>query len=180
MTKITASRRIIQGMTKARTIGATPVAASGDAGLYERDFLSWLDRQAMLIRDGQLDRLDLANLAEELEDMSKSKRQELRSRLEVLLTHLLKYQFQPEARTGSWLGTIVEQRARIEDLFDESPSLRPLLADLLVDGRVYRTALRIAVAETGLPKTRFPEGNPYGAEALDEDFWPGVGPHPDF
>lgn len=179
MTKITASRRIIQGMSKPRTSGATP-AASGADGLYERDFVSWLDRQAMLIRDGHLDGLDLANLAEELEDMSKSKRQELRSRLEVLLIHLLKYQFQPENRTGSWLGTIVEQRARIADLFEDSPSLRPLLADLLNDERLYRTAQKIAMAESGLPKARFPERNPYGDEALDEDFWPGVGPHPDF
>ncbi|HEY0836787.1 MAG TPA: DUF29 domain-containing protein [Azospirillum sp.] len=166
-------------MTKPHATGATPATAGPD-GLYERDFVTWLDRQAMLIRDGQLDRLDLAHLAEELEDMSKSKRQELRSRLDVLLTHLLKYQFQPESRTGSWLGTIIEQRARIEDLFEESPSLRPLLADLLNDERLYRTALRVAVAESGLPKARFPERNPYGPEALDEDFWPGTGPHPDF
>lgn len=148
--------------------------------LYEHDFVAWLDRQVMLIRDGQLDRLDLANLAEELEDMSKSKRQELRSRLEMLLTHLLKYEFQPEARTGSWLGTIMEQRHRIADVIDENPSLRPYLESLLGDERIYRHALKIARIESGLPTPRFPVANPYARQALDDGFWPGAGPHPEF
>lgn len=147
--------------------------------LYDHDFVAWLDRQVALIRDGKLNELDLANLAEELEDMSKSKRQELRNRLITLLMHLLKYEVQPEARTNSWLGTILEQRQQIAYVLDESPSLRSYMAGLHEDAKAYGDAVERARIETGLPAKRFPPVNPYGAQALDRDFWPGPGPHPE-
>jgi len=147
--------------------------------LYDHDFAAWLDQQVALIREGRLNELDLANLAEELEDMSKSKRRELRNRLITLLMHLLKYEFQPEARTNSWLGTILEQRQQISYVLDESPSLRAYMAGLHEDADAYRDAVKRAHIETGLPAKRFPPVNPYGAQALDEDFWPGPGPHPE-
>ena len=153
------------------------VAAGGE--LYEADFALWMDRQAALLRSGRIGEVDRDNLAEELEDMGKRQRQELRSRLEVLLAHLLKYEFQPGLRTGSWLGTIAEQRARIEDLVEESPSLRPVLESLAGEAKSYDRARRQAILETGLPTANFPDANPYGAWALDRDFWPGEGPHPD-
>ncbi|MBY6262856.1 DUF29 domain-containing protein [Azospirillum sp. 412522] len=175
--------RIIRGMSKPspeRPVSpARPVADMQGGDLYDEDFVAWLERQAALLRAGTLTALDRANLAEELEDMGKAKRQDLRSRLEVLLTHLLKYQFQPAMRTGSWLGTIGEQRHRIEDVVDESPSLRPLLAELLEDSKLYKRAVQKAALETGLPAGSFPPVNPYGRQALEERFWPGPGPHPD-
>ncbi|WP_247893335.1 DUF29 domain-containing protein [Azospirillum endophyticum] len=158
---------------------AKPVADMQGGDLYDEDFVAWIERQAALLRAGPLTALDRANLAEELEDMGKAKRQELRSRLEVLLTHLLKYQFQPAMRTGSWLGTIGEQRHRIEDVVEESPSLRPLLAELLEDAKLYKRAVQKAALETGLPAGTFPPVNPYGRQALEDHFWPGPGPHPD-
>ncbi len=165
-------------MTKSRP--DVPAARTGpEDAVYAEDFVAWVDRQANLLRAGKLDGLDRANLAEELEDMGKAKRQELRSRLEILLTHLLKYQHQPDMRSGSWRGTIGEQRRRIEDVIEESPSLRSTLAALLEDPKLYRHAVQQALLETGLSKRVFPETNPYGAAALDAWFWPGVGPHPD-
>lgn len=175
--------RMIRGMSKPpveRSVSPARLAAdTPEDGLYDEDFVAWIERQAALLRSGTLTALDRANLAEELEDMGKAKRQELRSRLEVLLTHLLKYQFQPAMRTGSWLGTIGEQRHRIEDVVEESPSLRPLLAELLEDAKLYKRAVQKAVLETGLSAGTFPPVNPYGGRALDDRFWPGPGPHPD-
>lgn len=175
--------RMIRGMSKPRPERQVPPAKLAtdipDAGLYDEDFVAWIERQAALLRSGTLTALDRANLAEELEDMGKAKRQELRNRLEVLLTHLLKYQFQPAMRTGSWLGTIGEQRHRIEDVVEESSSLRPLLAESLEDAKIYKRAVQKAALETGLPASTFPPANPYGGQALDGRFWPGPGPHPD-
>lgn len=175
--------RMIRGMSKPpveRPVSPARLAAdTPEDGLYDEDFVAWIERQAALLRSGTLTALDRANLAEELEDMGKAKRQELRSRLEVLLTHLLKYQFQPAMRTGNWLGTIGEQRHRIEDVVEESPSLRPLLAELLEDAKLYKRAIQKAALETGLSAGTFPPVNPYGGRALDDRFWPGPGPHPD-
>src|SRR4051812_29227670 len=102
---------------------ATTGDDGGESTLYERDFVLWLQEQATLLRTRQLDLLDLDNLMEEIEAMAGNHRRELRHRLETLLMHLLKWQFQPDHRSGSWLGTIEEQRSSIEELIAQSPSL---------------------------------------------------------
>jgi hypothetical protein len=70
--------------------------------LYDRDFFEWTQCNAALLRAGQFDQADIQHIAEELEDMGKSERRRLESRLEVLLQHLLKWQIQPNRRSTSW------------------------------------------------------------------------------
>jgi hypothetical protein len=67
--------------------------------LYERDSFLWFTTQIRLLKEQRFDRLDLAHLIEELEDMAGRHRRAIRSDLIVLVTHLLKYAFQPERRT---------------------------------------------------------------------------------
>jgi Domain of unknown function DUF29 len=43
------------------------------------------------LRSGELSAIDVGNIAEEIESMGRSDRRELRSRLAVLVTHLLKW-----------------------------------------------------------------------------------------
>ncbi len=47
---------------------------------YERDFYGWTQEQAALLRAGQLNDLDIANLIEEVESMGRSEKRELESR----------------------------------------------------------------------------------------------------
>ena len=98
--------------------------------LYDRDLLAWAEQQAAQLRAGQLDQVDMEHLIEEIEAMAGNLRRELKSRLRVLLAHLLKWQFQPRRRSRSWAATIAEQRAQIEDLLEESPSLREHLDEV--------------------------------------------------
>ena len=74
--------------------------------------------------------------------MDRSDKREIDSRLEVLLVHLLKWQVQEGFRSGSWSGSIREQRSRIEDLLGESPSLRRQVAQ--IKPTVYARARREA------------------------------------
>ena len=60
----------------------------------------------------------------ELDALSRRERQALRSRMVVLITHLLKWHYQPAWRTPSWHYTVREQRLTIADVLSESPSLR--------------------------------------------------------
>ena len=141
--------------------------------LYERDFHAWAAEQSQLLREGRSAEADLAHIAEEIEDMGRSQRQELRNRLAVLLLHLLKWQYQATLRSRSWQSTVAEQRTRISDHLDENPSLRPGLPDAVATG--YRYALLRVDRETGLPQERFPAACPYGeAEILDHAFMPGA------
>lgn len=64
---------------------------------YETDFHAWAMRNAELLRQGRLNDLDAEHIAEELESIGASERRELLNRPQVLLVHLLKYQFQPDA-----------------------------------------------------------------------------------
>jgi Domain of unknown function DUF29 len=96
----------------------------GNASAYEDDFVASLEDQAQRAQRGETESLDLENIAEELEGMARSDRREIRNRLAVLLTHLLKYRYQPRRRSSAWVGTIGEQRSRIATVIDDSPSLR--------------------------------------------------------
>lgn len=139
---------------------------------YDDDFHAWALEQAALVRAHRFEALDIENVAEELEGLAKSQVSELRSRLDTLLVHLLKWEFQPSKRTRSWAGTIARQRSLIPDHLKDNPSLKPRLAELYE--RAYRTGRPGAVAETDLPMRAFPVENPYTlSQALDHDFWPG-------
>lgn len=137
------------------------------ANLYEQDLLAWLEQQTGYLRAGQLERLDVAHLIEELEEMGGSQRRELKSRLEILLMHMLKRDAQPRRRSRSWQSTIVEQRARIADLLEQSPSLRNGIEE--VAQRAFTVAVKRAAIETGLKRSAFPATLPYGLAAILED-----------
>jgi len=74
--------------------------------LYETDFVEWVARMADLLRRGRLSELDLANVAEEIEDLGKSERSAVRSQLRRMLVHLLKSRIQPERSGASWRGSV--------------------------------------------------------------------------
>jgi hypothetical protein len=138
---------------------------------YDTDFHQWINEQTALLRAGQLDRLDIANLIEELDSMSARERRELINRLAVLLAHLLKWQFQPERRCTSWRLTINEQRRQLALLLEDSPSLARRLPEFLA--RAYRNGSRAALEETGFLSSPFPKSCAYSVEQiLDEDYWP--------
>jgi hypothetical protein len=137
----------------------------------DTDFAVWARRQIALLRARNFQELDLEHLIEELEGLVANDRRELRSRLVVLLIHLLRCQFQPARKSRSWLGTIAEQRDQLDDLFGKSPSLRPLVPEVLAG--CYARAVKRTAAETGLPTAAFPVINPFSpAQVLDDDFVP--------
>ena len=85
-----------------------PKIGSGDfdGQPLRADIVAWAKQQAAFLRREEWCRLDLAKLAEEIEDVAKSERREFRSTLAILLRRLLKWQFQPALRSKSWRATI--------------------------------------------------------------------------
>lgn len=139
--------------------------------LYEQDFWLWTQAMVEALKSGNFSQLDLQNLAEEVESLGRSDRRELQSRLTILLMHLLKWQFQSEMQSGSWRGTLAEQRIRIAKLLKESPSLRSFF-EASID-ECYDDAKVKAAAETGLAMATFPGICPYRIEEiLSIDFLP--------
>lgn len=142
--------------------------------LYDQDFYSWTLEQARLLREARLSDIDAVNIAEELEDMGQGRERSLESQLTRLMTHLLKWQYQPEGRAwsgNSWKASIHGARRDIQKLLRKNPGLKPKLPEAFEDA--YASAVDWAIAETNLPEARFPTACPWSLEqALDDGFWP--------
>jgi hypothetical protein len=145
------------------------------ARLYEKDYHLWAETNAQLLRDERFAELDLAHLVEEVEDMAGNHRRQLSSRLDVLILHLLKWEFQPSLRSRSWSTTIDVQREAIARLLRKNPSLKPLVEEEVADS--YPVAVTGASGDTGIPKKLFPKTCPYTKEQiLDKRFFPKPNP----
>ncbi|MBK1617307.1 hypothetical protein CKO42_02330 [Lamprobacter modestohalophilus] len=134
---------------------------------YDGDFYAWTLQTAQQLRSGQLDQVDLAQVAEEIEDMGKSDRRALESHLKILMLHLLKWQHQPSHRGVSWRLSIANARDEITAILRDSPSLRPRLDELAASR--YPGARKQAILETGLAPSSFPETCPFSVEQLLEE-----------
>ncbi len=98
-------------------------------GLYDADFFLWTQEQARLLRNSGRAAtnlpLDWEHLAEEVEDLGRWNSRELRTRLRVLIEHLLKLQYSTATTPrGGWIETVENQRDAIGGLLRKSRSLR--------------------------------------------------------
>src|SRR5436305_141910 len=134
--------------------------------LYESDETAWLELTAELIRLGRLDEVEWPHLAEYLADMAARDRREVQSRLALLLTHTLKWTYEPGQRSKSWKGTIIEQQHGLEDLMRRGV-LRNHAEAVLAE--MYGRAVARAAAETGLAADTFPAACPYTLDQLLSD-----------
>jgi hypothetical protein len=139
--------------------------------LYDQDYYLWIMKTIELLNKKKFSELDLTNLVEEIEDMGKSEKKSITSNLRILLMHLLKYKYQSDKRTNSWLFTIVEHRKRLQEAFKVSPSLRRYYKEVFLD--CYQDARELASAETGLSIEIFSEVCPFTPEeALNSNYLP--------
>lgn len=118
------------------------------AQLYEEDFVRWAEAQAAALREaaraGANLPLDWEHLAEEVEDLGRSLRRELQSRIAVIQEHLLKLELSPAAdRRRGWAGTVLRERDEISRLLKDAPSLRREVARMIAD-EAPRAAKRVA------------------------------------
>jgi hypothetical protein len=138
---------------------------------YEEDFVAWAAETAQLLLERRFDEIDIDSLAEEVQAMAKRDRRELRSRVAVILLHLLKWKYQPEKRSGSWDSTMETQRRELRYLLQDSPSLKREVAEAVKEA--YLDAVRRAAKETGLRVTSFPSDCPFSPEQiLDPTYLP--------
>ena len=101
--------------------------------------------------------------------MARSDRREIRNRLTVLLTHLLKCWVRPKKQSASWVGTIAEQRGHIAMLIDDSPSLRTFPAQIL--DACYPEARRKAALQMRMHEGAFPEICPFNIDEVLDVGW---------
>lgn len=138
--------------------------------LYEKDFYKWSLYQANLLKKGELSKLDIENLAEEIESLGRSDKKKLYSFCLVLLQHLLKDTYTPENKgnSKSWEATILNCRIEIRNLLEDSPSLKKQLTPMLLE-KAYSQAREIAIIETRktyIQEEIFPEKCPWSIKEI--------------
>ncbi|HAN45140.1 MAG TPA: DUF29 domain-containing protein [Cyanobacteria bacterium UBA8156] len=139
--------------------------------LYEQDFLRWAEETAAKLKGRDFEHLDLENLIAEIESLGRSEKRELRSRLTVLLEHLLKRMYVDSgADYHGWETTIREQRRQLKLNLEDSPSLKALWENS------FERAWQLAIADLRqeYPQTVFPDRWPHttAMEAiLNGNFW---------
>ena len=155
--------------------GARGVQAAESSVCREEDYHAWLLDQAAALRFQRNGLIDWDGLAEELEAMARSEERGLASFFLGLQTHLLKWAYQPEKRSGSWEASIQDSRDEITERLEPSPSLSAK-AQALFD-RAYPRARRKAGAAMGMRQYEWekllPDTPPWAlATARDLKFWP--------
>lgn len=131
---------------------------------YADDLYGWVEDQIALLKAGRLSEIDTDNIAEELSDVGNEQYDKLESAIRVVLLHLLKWDHQPERRTRSWVGSIVEQRRRIARILKKNPSLKTYIAEAILEA--YEDAQIDAAVETNLREDQFPIDCPYSWEDI--------------
>ena len=130
-------------------------ARSKKPAAYDLDFHQWSEEQAAFLKKRAFEKLDIDNLAEEIESLGRSERTALESFLAILFLHLLKIKYQPEKHTRSWDLSVKNARYHAQKLYRQNPSMKKYLPALFKDA--YFTARLKAIDETGLEEEVFPE-----------------------
>jgi hypothetical protein len=112
---------------------------------YDTDIVRWAERQTALLRQHAATvrsndpAIDWPNIIEEIESVGRSERSALASHVRTILEHLAKLEASPavEPRAG-WRQTVLRARAALDEVLEESPSLRPT-----VDAVIQRELKRI-------------------------------------
>jgi predicted DNA-binding ribbon-helix-helix protein len=138
---------------------------------YDQDVYGWATHTAELLRSNKMDEVDFENIIEEIESLGRSEKNGLTSSLRLIISHLLKWQYQPERRTPSWKGTISTHRMQAEFYLEDNPSLKSKIDDILV--KAYKRAVIEAANDTLMEDSVFPKECPYSFEEItSNEFYP--------
>ncbi|MHB1665134.1 MAG: DUF29 domain-containing protein [bacterium] len=101
--------------------------------LYTKDYYTWTMTNAELLKKGKFDELDYINLGEEVKDLGTSEYYRLESYIANLLSHLYKWDNQPDLRSKSWILTIKNSVIQIKKTVKKNPGLKSQIDDAFDD-----------------------------------------------
>lgn len=131
----------------------------------ELEYDRWLEKQVELLRQGQLEYLDVENLIEELEALGRAEKSAVKSLVYQILLHQLLIDYwkeESEYSRNHWLAEIDAFQLQLEDKL--TTNLIQLAKDNLP--MLYAKARKNASRKSRLPEERFPATCPYTLENL--------------
>jgi hypothetical protein len=144
--------------------------------LYEKDYYLWIEKTISLLENNRFSDLDLENLIDEISSMGKSEKRSLESYLTRLLEHLLKlayWQSELEYNQRGWKNEIRNFRLRIQQIIEDSPSLKPYLSEIFLP--CYQNARKLFLDLSGMAENLVSLAPICTIEqALNEDWFPEI------
>jgi hypothetical protein len=141
--------------------------------LYEEDYLVWLEKNTLLLKNRQFQELDLDNLVEELEDLGNERKHAVESYLTRTIQHLLLYQYwinQRNINLNHWIDEISNFRYELN--LRLTANLSNYLANNL--SKCYASACKLNRKKPNF-NVSLPTNCPYTLEQiLDIDWFPNV------
>ena len=137
--------------------------------LYETDEFEWLQLTIQLLKNRQLDLLDVDNLIEELEELNRRDKSEVSSLLKQIIIHLLLLEYlinERELNANHWKSEIYGFRDQLDEIL--TTPLRNYLEENL--DYIYKRALGRVQQKTG-NTVKFPFDCPYSFEQLLDLNW---------
>ncbi|MBL1210667.1 DUF29 domain-containing protein [Geminocystis sp. GBBB08] len=134
--------------------------------LYEKDDHLWLEKTIELLKQKRFNDLDLENLIEELESLSRRDKSTVRSLTEQIIRHLLLLQYWPKENVRNanhWRAEIISFRSQIEA--DLTTNLSNYLENEL--SKIYQSALKYVQEKTNY-SVNFPQTCPYSLNQILE------------
>lgn len=143
--------------------------------LCDRDLNLCLEEAITKLKAGDFQNLDVKNLIEELEGLAGRDRRELKRRLTTLIEHILKRCYvKSEYDYAGWVVTIVRTRNDIQDILEQSPSLKGYINSPELFQKAFDDALRVVKAHPDYKSVNFPKTWQFSrdiGDILNVNFW---------
>ncbi len=152
----------------------TPGPETTEKSLYDTDFQLWIDQTVEQLKNQDFANLDLINLIDEVEGISREQKRKLRIYLRTICEYLITHQY---ARPGhdrfypELEANILNVRFDAELILDDSPSLMEYLQEKFE--QTYQEARELAIIQSDLAADTVPETPWFTlSQGLDEDWFP--------
>jgi len=135
--------------------------------LYEKDFYLWVQENLNLLKNREFHLVDWENLLEEIEDMGRSLFREVLKHMAKIMEGLYKWEnFREHPEMYDWVEEISRARRELEELFEDSPSLKAIAQEKDTMRRAWELSVR--AMKRWLKSHSFPQECPYTFQQIME------------
>jgi hypothetical protein len=144
--------------------------------LYEKDFYLWVQENLKLLKNREYNLVDWENLLEELEGMGRSLYIAMLRQMVRVMEGLYRWEnFREHPEMYDWVDEISRARRKLEELFEDSPSLKAIAQERNTLQRAWKLSVRAMERWLGHPKNKalntshsFPQKCPYTFQQVME------------
>jgi hypothetical protein len=123
--------------------------------LYEKDYYLWVQENLGLLKNREFHLVDWENLLEEIEDIGRSLLIAMLRQMVRIMEGLYKWEnFKGHPEACDWVEEIGRARRELEDLFEDSPSLKEIAQGKGTLRRAWKLSVRALVDWLKNPKNK--------------------------